>query len=362
MGDRAANGEMLIWAATWNKFQILKNLIEREEVDPSYRDKNGRTAFIIAAEWGHAEILNFLMTLGIDINHQAESSLETALMAAAYQGEAEICKNLRKAGAKLEMKDSKGNTVLSLAALNKKISSVNYLCDQGANLQVQNNSGKFLIHQAVSVAGVTPVVDYLLGKGADVNVKDKSGDTPIMIAIDNRDIPMVKHLVERGANLTTDAGLDMRAIVQRAIERRGGETGCCKEKLKMYKDIDAYLKEEIKKVNQQQQEQEMAEKRPKEAAAAPAPAKKGQPVRTTNKNKKKKTQPEAAMMGKGESVEQTGAGKLKAGDESMTDKKMPPPSAAQPKASDDDMMVDTEGQDHAPPELTNVAMGSKYQE
>jgi ankyrin repeat protein len=45
------------------------------------------------------------------------------------------------------------------------------------------------------------VIEILLGSGADINLKDSSGYTPLFYAVLNKNFKLVKLLVEHGANI-----------------------------------------------------------------------------------------------------------------------------------------------------------------
>jgi ankyrin repeat protein len=58
----------------------------------------------------------------------------------------------------------------------------------------------------------------LLGQGASINAANAHGETPLIMAVHNRDLPMAKTLLELGANPSqTDsiAGMSARDYAQR---------------------------------------------------------------------------------------------------------------------------------------------------
>ena len=54
----------------------------------------------------------------------------------------------------------------------------------GAEINVKNNRGWTPLHWAANNGHAT-IVEYLLTKGAEINVKDNRGRTPLHLAADN---------------------------------------------------------------------------------------------------------------------------------------------------------------------------------
>ncbi len=87
--------------------------------DPNATDSDGRTALMIAAEWGgHADTVAALLEGGAAVDAVARDGW-TALMRAAYSGKAECARLLLEAGADASLRatrgESEGKTALELA-------------------------------------------------------------------------------------------------------------------------------------------------------------------------------------------------------------------------------------------------------
>ncbi|KAF2630451.1 ankyrin [Macroventuria anomochaeta] len=108
-------------AAIFNKKWAAKALLERNSKLLGPRDKWDRTAFIIAAEKGHIEILKVLKGFGQDMNETTVKQGWTALHLAAENGNADVAKWLLENGTKkwTKVKDGpqKGLTAKQLAEL-----------------------------------------------------------------------------------------------------------------------------------------------------------------------------------------------------------------------------------------------------
>lgn len=73
-------------------------------------------------------------------------------------------------------------------------------------LGIGNEAGDTPLHRVTAACVGSPkgreLLTFLLGKGADVNVSNKKGNTPLLIAVWNKDIDTVKLLLENGADFT----------------------------------------------------------------------------------------------------------------------------------------------------------------
>ena len=87
------------------------------------------------------------------------------------------------------------------AAKNGDTNMVELLLDKVADINVKENNGarrNALIY--ATDRGYIDIVQLLLDKGADINVHDIYDATPLIIATENEDKEMVKLLLDKGAN------------------------------------------------------------------------------------------------------------------------------------------------------------------
>lgn len=70
----------------------------------------------------------------------------------------------------------------------------------------------------------TPKIEALLEKGANVNYKDRVGNTPLSVAVKNRDESMVAKLLTKGANPDTKMA-DGYLVMPYALDNKDAESG-----------------------------------------------------------------------------------------------------------------------------------------
>lgn len=130
----------------------------------------------------------------------AQSVDPNELLKAARNGEVGHVLYFLKKRIDPQYQDSSGQTALMAAAAQGNRRVVDVLIDAGARVDTQDNFGRTALGWA-AYGGHVSTVERLLGSGADINVQDKEGLTPIMLAIREDHLVVVETLVDRKPNL-----------------------------------------------------------------------------------------------------------------------------------------------------------------
>jgi hypothetical protein len=109
----------------------------------------------------------------------------------------------------LESKDEDGNTPLHSACITpppsyttRQVAVANFLIDKGANVNVRNNGGDTpLLFATRNLGPDFGLVQRLVAKGADVNPQPDPGMTPLHWVAISGDIKAARFLIDHGANL-----------------------------------------------------------------------------------------------------------------------------------------------------------------
>ncbi|XP_038214852.1 rabankyrin-5 [Zerene cesonia] len=101
----------------------------------------------------------------------------------------------------LNLKNSEGDTPLSLALTEGHKQLVAPLIDGGADPNVRNGKGFTLLHQAIIEEDSRTAI-YLLDHGADMNILTDAGETPLQLAIHCRLGLVVEALCVRGVDMS----------------------------------------------------------------------------------------------------------------------------------------------------------------
>jgi len=212
-------GTALIIASTMGQAKIVEALLEKG-ADPNYRDHNSFTALHSAerdSDYGEdreqkaraVQTIKVLLAHGADVNarlHQEKPTVRTLdelelegatpLALAAEVNNLDAIKVLVEGGADPNIPTEKGTTPLILSAgagtdvqrarsideRSMAIETAKYLVEHGADVNAVGQFGWTALH-AASYQGLNDDIEFLVSKGAKMDVKDQLGQTPLSISL-----------------------------------------------------------------------------------------------------------------------------------------------------------------------------------
>lgn len=92
-----------------------------------------------------------------------------------------------------------GDTAMHIVTERRDVTWIRFLAQRGANPNIRNKKGVTPLQLAVTL-GFTEGVEQLIKAGAEVEVTDSAGETPLIAAVHRRDAGLVRLLLEKGAN------------------------------------------------------------------------------------------------------------------------------------------------------------------
>lgn len=137
---------------------------------------------------------------------------DSMLSMAARYGQVKVIKTLLDGGANVEVKDKRGRTPLMLAVQSRNPEAVSVLIEEGANVNSKDQAEGTALFGASGPFGNEAVVAELLDAGAQVNVYDKNGMTPLMWAVRFGDVQRVDALLKAGATVDAHDSRGLSAI------------------------------------------------------------------------------------------------------------------------------------------------------
>ncbi len=208
----------LQWAVYENDVAEVRRLIGAG-ADVSLANEYGATPMSLAAEVANTEILKQLLDAGADPESPNADGM-TALMAVARTGNVEAAKLLIDRGAEVDAREAfGGQTALMWASARRHPRMIELLVSHGAAIDARSAHRDYQRHitaegrpKSLDRGGFTPLlyaarenciacVDVLLANGADIDLADPDGVSPLHLAIMNANWDLAKKLIEAGADV-----------------------------------------------------------------------------------------------------------------------------------------------------------------
>jgi ankyrin repeat protein len=216
--------KQLIEAINTNNIAEAKSLVQQiDEGELNKTDDYGKTALHLAAEKGHAPIVELLLSKdGVDVNAQDQYKY-TALHKAASKGHKEIVTILLEHKAEVDSFHP-CSSPLELAVLRNQPEVIRILLSYGANPNALDPSGLSALHFAAE-GGDIEILKLLLDQGGEADKLSKTGNSLVhSAAIGYREgngkcLDLIKWLLENYEDLVNpflknDSGKEPRDILE----------------------------------------------------------------------------------------------------------------------------------------------------
>ncbi len=224
-------------AASYNSYKTAKVLLSHgADINAKNSDINGNQTPLHRAigSNNNKEFIDLLVENGVDINAKdrgGRTPLQLTIENFHYSFRSNPLERdhfnlLIKKGADWKTIDNEGNTLLHTAVKYSFLEGVKFLLSKGADIEARNKAGETPMHMVGQVFGVEKkedvqnsikIAELLLSKGADINMKDSTGRTPLHSAVRGRkfrqlgardtydgfasSIEIVEFLINKGADV-----------------------------------------------------------------------------------------------------------------------------------------------------------------
>lgn len=189
----------LHWAAQEGHSTCCQILLEAGAVVNRTNTANERTALHLAAANGQKDVCRLLLMEKATVNLQ-DNHGETALHNAARFGDRELCEVILSFGATVNLTDRDGWSPLHEAARWGDGELVEGLLQRGADVAAVSNDGESALHVVPGGYAELEVVEVLLKWRCDVNCKDYDGEAPLHVAVKLGDAQLAGVLLNNGAD------------------------------------------------------------------------------------------------------------------------------------------------------------------
>jgi ankyrin repeat protein len=211
---------------------VVSRLLLEHGADVNARDSNHRTPLFLAMQHETSNLARFLLENGADPdlkNKAGKAPLHILLgiQDSSWDGRYHstvhilvVAQLLLEDGADVNTRDNIHNTPLFLAMRHEASNLVRFLLEHGANPNLQNKEGKTPLHKLFgpqdsgwaphyhSADYISIVAQLLLEHGADVNSRDNDHNTPLLLARRQGTSNVERFLLEHGADLSLGSVTD----------------------------------------------------------------------------------------------------------------------------------------------------------
>lgn len=163
------------------------------------RDENGSTPLHYAVRWGLVKCMAVLVEHGADIRITDNSGFSPFLWA-VVAGQKDATAKLLSMGADVNSSSADGRSALVWAASLCWVSIAEMLLDRGASMHDARNTQQTTPLEEAAASGSFPIVELLIGRGADPNYRDRDGWSAIHWAAEEGHLGIVSYLLAHGAN------------------------------------------------------------------------------------------------------------------------------------------------------------------
>ena len=181
----ADKDELLIAAAERNDVESVRRLL-RDGAGVQARDQQGRTGLLAATYHNHVEVAKLLIEAGADVNAQ-DALQNSPLLLAGASGYLEILKLTLTAHPDFTLYNRYGGTALIPACERGHVAVVKELLKTKIDVNHINRLGWTALLEAILLSDGGPahqeIVRMLLAAGADPNLPDHDGATPLRHAL-----------------------------------------------------------------------------------------------------------------------------------------------------------------------------------
>jgi len=190
--------ELLYNAGKGGSVEIISIIKTKESDNPKLKETL-LAAFYQAAKNGRLRAVEYFLNNGADVNYRRNNDEDPVLLTASGNGHIEVVKLLLSREADVNGVDDHGKSSLIAASISGHAPVVELLLKNGAD--INHFEGHHWHRNPLLCAcyyNKLDVVSILIEKGADLNVKNEDGKSPLGIAITHHNYNLIALLLENG--------------------------------------------------------------------------------------------------------------------------------------------------------------------
>lgn len=207
-------------ANTLELYQYLETL----KIKPTATGKNGENALhAIVRKENQADIINYFISKGVDINKADNDGNSAFMNAAAANNNVEIVTSLASRVKNINQVNKKGVSALAMAIRGNTPEIVRLLTEKGANVNVVDTNGDNLAVYLIQSYNpqkndiFEAKLKLLKDKGFNISMPQKNGNTLYHLAVAKNDIALVKKIENFKADINAKNSEGLTALHKAAM-------------------------------------------------------------------------------------------------------------------------------------------------
>ena len=210
-------------AAEKGNMEIIQMLVEDGKAVVNDISSYGITPLISAAAAGNGQVVEYLIAHGADVTAKDDLGKTALLYAVGYDNPKLIASLIKQDNKAVNLPDNSGNTPLIYAAQKGLDGNIKQLLANGANTNYRNPATGLSALAAAAAEGHSPTLRLLVRTGkADVNLPDLSGRAPIFYAMEHNQEDALRTLLALGANPNVQDNAGVTPLMRAAAKNQKG--------------------------------------------------------------------------------------------------------------------------------------------
>ncbi|KAI0468788.1 ankyrin repeat-containing domain protein [Xylaria cf. heliscus] len=221
------SGSALYLAASHKSPDVVKLLLQRNvDLELKSLPLQGATALTVAVYEDSPEIVEMLLEAGADVNtrnNNDSTPLQYAVWARGGVVTYECLRKILEYNPSLNLCDKQGDTAMNCLGTSTPVLPIRLLLNRGADPEIPNSDGYTPISTAIRKDNMN-ICKYLVSKRVNINSRHGKEGGPIHLACKKVSIEYIKLLAENGADMNILAANDLVGTpLQSACARQGSD-------------------------------------------------------------------------------------------------------------------------------------------
>ncbi|XP_046560339.1 serine/threonine-protein phosphatase 6 regulatory ankyrin repeat subunit B-like [Haliotis rubra] len=178
--------------------KTVEFVLSLDGVDINSRGRWSKTPVMLAARWGHRDVVELLVSQGADVSLVDDDGNNILHYACIGRDRGTVEFVLSLDGVDINSRGRWSTTPVMLAAWREHRDVVELLVSQGADVSLVDDDGNNILHYACLGGDKKTVESVLSLDGVDINARNNYGETAADWARDRGHLQLVEFLVSRG--------------------------------------------------------------------------------------------------------------------------------------------------------------------